>query len=78
MVKKVGEKQIPLGEKETPLGEKVTKVGEKVNFVGEKKNTSLCREGSSGEAMPLDAGRVLLHVGAAATEAPVPLATGSW
>ena len=28
--------------------------------------------------MPLGAGRVLLHVGAAATVAPVPLATGSW
>ena len=36
------------------------------------------RGGYSGEAMPLDAGRVLLHVGAAATVAPVPLATGSW
>ena len=28
--------------------------------------------------MPLDAERVLLHVRAAATVAPVPLATGSW
>ena len=36
--------------------------------------------GSSGESVPRDAGRVLLHVGAAATVAPVPrpLATGSW
>ena len=36
------------------------------------------RGGSSGEVMPLGAGRVLFHVGAADTVAPVPLATGSW
>ena len=36
------------------------------------------RGGSSGEVMPLGAGRVLLHVGAAVTVVPVPLATGSW
>ena len=36
------------------------------------------RRGSSGEVMPRGAGRVLFHVGAAATVVPVPLATGSW
>ena len=35
------------------------------------------RGGSSGEVMPLGAGRVRFHVGAAATVVPVPLATGS-
>ena len=36
--------------------------------------------GSSGEAMLLDAAneRVLLHVRAAATVAPEPLAAGNW
>ena len=36
------------------------------------------RGGSSGEVMPLGAGIVRFHVGAAATVVPVPLATGSW
>jgi hypothetical protein len=36
------------------------------------------RGGSSGETMPLGAGRVRFHVGAATTVVPVPLTTGRW
>ena len=36
------------------------------------------RGGSSGEAMPLGAGRVFFHAWAEATVVPVPLETGSW
>ena len=39
------------------------------------RRVTVCRGGFRGEAMPLDAGRVLFHVLAAATMAPVPLAT---
>ena len=58
VVKKVGEKEIPLCAKETPLGEKVTKVGEKVNFVGEKKYIVLIM---FGHCSCLDAGGVVFQ-----------------